>query len=181
MKKIVLIIGLLGFSAWAVLRAAEDYASASGGDDSAEVSQQDRMALRAFYTAPPVIPHLVTTSGNHECMVCHKEVLEISGRTTVPSPHLEMTNCQQCHVGLQGFNEEVELDLPETNWVGLQEPEERDRAFDGAPPMVPHRHFFRENCVACHRSDHPNLALRIDHQERSNCQQCHVTDISKEF
>jgi cytochrome c-type protein NapB len=55
-----------------------------------------------------------------------------------------------------------------------------NRAFDGAPPVVPHpvQELGRGNCLACHLSGHAQwegkLAPRTPHPELVRCTQCHV-------
>ena len=180
MKKMTIIVPLSVLCAWGVLTAREGRAPTETEYGASEASSS-RAPLRAYYTAPPVIPHVVTSGNNNECKVCHAKAMKIAGRTSVPSPHLEMSNCQQCHVGRQQFNESAEFILTANSWEGLQEPKNGTRAFQGAPPTIPHRSFLRENCTGCHQREHPNPAVRFDHPERTNCRQCHVTEKGREF
>ena len=137
-----------------------------------------REKLRAFYTAPPVIPHEVTAQrGRKECMYCHKEVLHVGGRTSVKTPHKEFFNCQQCHVqgNLKGKG------FTATTWKGLEEPKKGTRANEVAPPTIPHRLFLRKNCTSCHGANNPDKKLRSPHTERTNCLQCHVPIKKRQF
>lgn len=139
--------------------------------------ENGRSALRAFYTAPPVIPHEVTDQqSNKECLYCHQDVLHIEGRTSVKTPHPKFSNCQQCHV--QGKDMKISV---KTFWQGLEEPQKGSRAFEGAPPTMPHRLFMRKNCLSCHGPDNSDKALRTSHPERVNCLQCHVAQKEVEF
>lgn len=140
-----------------------------------------RAALRAFYTAPPEIPHVVLGQGNRQCAYCHSEVRHIGERTSVRTPHIEMSNCQQCHVGPNVLNEEFEVELTISDWLGLEEPRKGSRAFELAPPTIPHRLFMREDCMTCHDPQQPTTGMRVPHPERSNCMQCHVADESQQF
>ncbi len=136
-----------------------------------------REDLRAFYTAPPVIPHEVTDNrGNKECLYCHNEVLKIENRFSVKTPHPQFTNCQQCHV--QRLKPETPV---ASTWQGLKEPKQGTRAHEVAPPTIPHRIFLRENCNTCHGAKNPNKVMRGPHPERSNCMQCHVKGPRREF
>ena len=140
--------------------------------------EDDRSKLRAFYTAPPVIPHEVTfPRGNKECLYCHKEVLQVQNRVSVKTPHTEFSNCQQCHV--QG-NIENPIKVG-TSWSGLKEPKKETRAHEFAPPTIPHRIALRENCLSCHGPKNPDEKLRTSHPERTNCMQCHVQMEGREF
>ncbi len=130
-----------------------------------------RQSLRAFYTAPPVIPHEVTAQrGQKECLYCHKEVLRVGKRISVKTPHPEFFNCQQCHV--QGDVKREDSSV--TTWKGLEEPKKGTRAHEAAPPTIPHRLFLRKNCNACHGAKNPDKNLRGSHSKRTNCLQCHV-------
>lgn len=172
---IVVAFGALHLTARTVERVAEE------ADATAEKDGMGRDDLRAFYTAPPVIPHLVTSRGSKECLTCHHRVREIGGRVTVKTPHAQFSNCQQCHVGVQSLNEDFAAQTVASSWLGLAEPKEGSRAHDYAPPTMPHRHFLREDCNSCHGPDNPDEALRGTHPERSNCMQCHVPDRAREF
>ncbi len=138
-----------------------------------------RESRRAFYTAPPVIPHEVG-DGDRECLTCHLQEKKFAGRLAMATPHPELKNCQQCHVrgASPEFMGSKQLSV-ETDWIGLKEPTEGHRAHAFAPPMVPHREFLRESCLTCHSASHPNENMRLDHPERVNCQQCHVQDKAK--
>jgi len=137
-----------------------------------------RQALRAFYTAPPVIPHEVTAQrGQKECLFCHKKVLHVGGRTSVQTSHPEFFNCQQCHV--QGIIKEEGFSA--TTWKGQEEPKKGTRAHETAPPTIPHRLFLRKNCNSCHGPKNPDKNLRGPHPERTNCLQCHVQEKEKQF
>ena len=141
----------------------------------------DRSALRAFYTAPPVIPHEIADERDaSSCLMCHQGVMDLGGRVTVATPHPQFGNCMQCHLR-SVVPPWVKPRPVETKWMGLEEPKEGGRAHELAPPTIPHRLFLRTNCLSCHAGDHPNEAMRSPHPERSNCRQCHVADMAKEF
>lgn len=62
----------------------------------------------------------------------------------------------------------------------------RWRAFDGAPPTIPHPVDFMQtnNCVACHSMGvriGDQLATRISHPYMTNCTQCHVESTRPEL
>ena len=55
----------------------------------------------------------------------------------------------------------------------------RTRAFDGAPPVVPHRveHQSAQSCLVCHRDGMQlgsQIATKISHPHFANCLGCHV-------
>jgi cytochrome c-type protein NapB len=57
------------------------------------------------------------------------------------------------------------------------------RAYDGAPPVVPHAvaSLGRQDCLNCHREgmdlEDAGIAARSPHPERVSCQQCHVEQL----
>lgn len=60
------------------------------------------------------------------------------------------------------------------------------RAFDGAPPMIPHPVDFMQttNCMACHGSGlrvGDKLATKMSHPYMTNCTQCHGEAARPEF
>ncbi|MHC4996638.1 MAG: hypothetical protein ACYTGQ_16465 [Planctomycetota bacterium] len=134
---------------------------------------ETRASRRAYFTAPPVIPHAIGGS-DAECRSCHETKREFRGVTSNLTPHPYMVNCQQCHV--KGVSPAyVATGKPVTNtFKGLTAPGKGTRAHDYAPPTVPHRAFLRENCNACHDLSSPRLTMKAPHPERASCAQCHV-------
>ena len=141
---------------------------------------QGRRALRAFYTAPPVIPHEIEKPlDSVDCLRCHAKVTRLDdGRVAMASPHPQYYNCQQCHVQAKMVPSAKE---PATSWHGLDEPTRGERGYLISPPTVPHRIYLRENCLSCHGPQNPDMRMRTSHPERSSCLQCHVPDPRHEF
>ena len=140
-----------------------------------------RAANRAFYTAPPVIPHELYPSSAGDCLTCHREEGTFFGKTSTRTPHPQLTNCTQCHVASRPVFSETEAGGIETSWKGLDSPTEGTRAHLVAPPTMPHRKFLREDCQSCHSHRSPNVTMRGPHPERSSCSQCHVAVENSEF
>lgn len=162
---------------------AEKAPEASPAEAAATQKEKDRKQradLRAFYTAPPVIPHSPSLLRNNDCLICHREIREIGDRTSLLTPHTHMTSCTQCHVSQKAVFGEKAVPV-ETTWEGLKQPEEGDRAHVVAPPTMPHRATLREACLTCHAADSPYVSLRCPHPERVSCQQCHVSEGDQEF
>lgn len=173
---------------------ALEYSDASARDDASvsvpqyeeitdeEAARAQRAALRAFYTAPPVMPHDRSLLRNHDCQYCHSEVREFKSteRLSTKTPHAQMSNCMQCHVAVEAPVGEAAEPVA-TSWQGLEEPGAGDRAHLLAPPTLPHRLFLRENCLSCHSTESPYVFMRCTHPERSNCLQCHVPGLDNEF
>jgi cytochrome c-type protein NapB len=171
------LIATLAFFAAACAGTAVKTTSVPGGAGS----KPDRRAQRrAFYTAPPVIPHEVEDDRDaSSCLGCHEEVNDFGDRVSVQTPHPQFTNCTQCHV--RSVNPLAKAPGLENGFLGLEEPKQGRREHAQAPPTIPHRLFLRENCVTCHGGENPDQAVRAPHPERSNCRQCHVADRTMEF
>ncbi len=146
----------------------------------AEDSRSSRSNLRAFYTAPPVIPHEVDERDSEVCLSCHIDVFDFGDSVTVKTPHPDFTNCLQCHVPAISQYGEIDEEVL-SSWSGLEEPRAIKRAHAFAPPVVPHRLFLREVCLSCHHPDSSREYLRSPHPERVNCRQCHVPDQGARF
>jgi nitrate reductase cytochrome c-type subunit len=134
-----------------------------------------RASRRLYDGAPPVIPHAPL---NIQCIACHTD----TGKEAPPlgfapaNPHgrtegLSATsNCQQCHV----FQREKEV-FAESDFEGLAQTfVKADRLYPGAPPVIPHRVFMRENCLSCHSGPVARPEIRCTHPQRTHCRQCHV-------
>ncbi len=151
-----------------------------GAEKSAASVRAER---RAFDGAPPVIAH---ENFSMTCIECHsaagRHVQDVG--FAPPSPHeatagLSATSrCAQCHV----------FRLTEAVWrandfVPLsQDLRAGRRAAAGAPPVLPHSPFMRENCAACHTGPAAREEVRTSHPERLRCRQCHVQrSITTEF
>jgi nitrate reductase (cytochrome), electron transfer subunit len=155
-----------------------------GGEDpgrqslaSFKSTLDQRAARRAYDGAPPVIPHAVF--GKY-CGACHDDRgVAVAGLGFAPpSPHgltpgLGAARCAQCHV--------TQSDVPPfvaSRFVGLpQEAVPGPRHHELAPPVIPHRVFLRENCLACHGGEAAREELRTAHPERTRCRQCHAEGV----
>ena len=109
--------------------------------ESPVVERGGRAATRAFYGAPPVIPHALDSQEVRDCLRCHRQVTRLEdGRVAMQTPHAELSSCLQCHVSqLPSSTRPVA-----STWVGLEEPQRGQRWFWTSPPTVPHRRFMRE-------------------------------------
>jgi len=159
---------------------------AEGGDERVEVpgregamktAAHERARRRAFDGAPPVIPH---ESFGAECASCHGQrgvhVPELG--FAPPSPHAAtpglslLSRCTQCHV----FAETTGVFVASSFAGRPQDLRRGERAYEGAPPVVPHAAFLRENCLACHSGPAAREEIRTTHPERENCLQCHALE-----
>ncbi len=155
-------------------------------DPVVQTSAQKQEALvarskrRAFAGAPPTIPHSVQEKDPAACMACHSGGAKIAQLRAPAMSHREFAMCTQCHAMEKSENAEVGAlgALPENSFVGLGEYPSGQRAYEGAPPTIPHGVFMRENCASCH-GVHGEKGVRSTHPGRQSCQQCHAA--SAEF
>ena len=146
--------------------------------DDIAVQRQKRDDLRAFHTAPPVIPHEAYANDPAECAYCHSDIRDTPHGTTLITPHIEFHNCAQCHVRAASHLGSPVI-TSGNSFQGLKTPYDGHRWSEVSPPTVPHRTALRENCLTCHASDSPYEHLRTPHPERSQCYQCHVAGSSE--
>lgn len=128
---------------------------------------------RAFYGAPPSIPHTVEerNMGGNSCLKCHENggfVTKYSAYAPV-TPHPEKINCRQCHVPI--ISEDL---FVATNWSRTKGPSIGNSALMTSPPIIPHQIQLRENCLSCHAGPSAPKEIRTTHPNRINCRQCHV-------
>ena len=149
--------------------AVPDHAGAT------KTSATVRAERRLFDGAPPVIPH---QNLGAECTSCHTmEGIAVEGiGFAPPSPHAMTTGmslisrCQQCHVFQPGTTPFVD-----NEFAGLRQDLRQGRRLNPlAPPVIPHKTFMRENCLACHSGPAAREEIRTPHPERARCRQCHV-------
>jgi len=148
-------------------------AATTATPDMRRRARELRSSLRAFSGAPPVMPHSMDFGdGQKTCLDCHAQGLVLGARVAHPITHPVLANCVQCHV--EATN--VYLDsAPKTvnEFTGRPSPGRGARAFEGAPPTVPHSFVMRGACLSCH-GEFGYEGLRTDHPARANCTQCHV-------
>ncbi len=144
-------------------------------------SLQDREQLRAYNGAPPVIPHPIEQRNAANCLACHETGFAAGGRVAKPLPHPAYPNCTQCHVEAEStrFPVASRNPLTESNFNGVPAPTGGRRAWEGAPPTIPHATWMRQNCNACH-GVLGDPGLRTSHPWRNNCTQCHSPSASND-
>lgn len=149
-----------------------------------KTSSAVRAERRLYDGAPPVIPHPPL---NITCIECHTD----TGKPSPPlgfapaNPHAGtkgvggLSNCQQCHVFIR---EHSNFQDGGNGFVGLPERFTlADRLYAGAPPVIPHRIFMRENCTSCHGGPAARPEILCEHADRANCRQCHVPVVHREM
>jgi cytochrome c-type protein NapB len=135
-----------------------------------------RAGRRAYAGAPPTIPHSVQERSPSACLACHGQGAQIAGLTAPAMSHKAYSMCTQCHAmqrNESGFVSALGALPPEHDFIGAAEPTHGDRAWEGAPPTIPHPVFMREKCSSCHGT-HGALGMRSTHPARQNCRQCHA-------
>lgn len=156
-----------------------DWAPSSHGSAATPTGFSVRAARRLYDGAPPVIPHAPLKI---KCVACHTD----TGKETPPlgfapaNPHTQTaglysaSRCEQCHV-FRRQDEVLEGLLAESDFQGLsQQFAKAERLYPGAPPVVPHRVFMREDCISCHAGPVARTEIRCSHPQRTSCRQCHV-------
>ena len=142
---------------------------------------KNRAQRRAYDGAPPIIPHAIQTIDVKTCVACHSQESNglIAGKVPPKMSHPMFTNCTQCHVASEGndfLKDPNHAGLNVANsFDGARSPGSGSQAYDGAPPVIPHRLNMRQNCQACHGSGMTN-AIRTPHPQQQSCLQCHATN-----
>ena len=166
---------------------AADKVAVPGREGAEKTTAVLRAERRLYDGAPPVIPHAPLGAS---CVACHNEFgMDVPGLGFAPpSPHGGtagmktqqeggLARCQQCHV----FQQKTEPFVGNV-FVGLPQDLRRGRRlYDGAPPVIPHKTFMRENCLACHSGPAAREEIRTSHPERQRCRQCHVEQLTTSF
>ena len=151
--------------------------------DTAPASEEARAAAitlraqrRAFDGAPPVIPHPIQQNSSAQCLACHANGLMVKDRVTSRISHPHFANCTQCHVPALAPDAITEpallVPIAANSFVGSK-PFPGQRAYDGAPPTIPHPTAMRSDCMSCH-GPAGVYGLRTSHPDRQSCVQCHA-------
>lgn len=134
-----------------------------------------RAQRRAYDGAPPVVGH---ESHQATCTTCHTDTgMMVPNLGFAPAlPHgrdsivADTANCRQCHL----FKTSDELFVDSTFVGAPQVISGGTRLYPGAPPVMPHPLFMRENCTSCHSGPSARPEIICSHPDRANCMQCHV-------
>ena len=155
------------------------------GDGDKRSALDQRATRRAYFGAPPVIPHPVQQQSQAECRACHEFGMRIGDRAAPPYPHDGYVSCTQCHAlaapALPWDPDEQRVDpraVP-NSFRGEKAPIEGRRWTGIAPPSLPHPTFMHERCISCHGPNGRD-AMKSTHPDRQSCLQCHATDASLE-
>jgi cytochrome c-type protein NapB len=154
--------------------ASLEAARSQGPSTAAALSA--RQNRRAFDGAPPVIPHAVAQGDASECLACHANGFQLGSAVARPIPHARLDSCTQCHVVADApFARTPPSDaaIAVNTFAAARVVAEGGRSYAGAPPVIPHSTWMRENCLACHGSAGA-AGLLTRHPERQSCTQCHA-------
>ncbi len=133
-----------------------------------------RAARRAYDGAPPMVPHAVDQLAVPACLACHLDGVRVAGIGAPVMSHPPQTSCLQCHVVMNDPRRGVVTPpLPDSTFVGLSAPQDGARAWNGAPPTIPHTTWMRERCDSCHGTGGLH-GVRSTHPWRQSCTQCHA-------
>lgn len=137
---------------------------------------EKREQNRSFNGAPPTIPHLIEQRSAASCVACHADGVKTATLRIPRMSHEFLENCTQCHVeSSPDFMPAVVF--RDNGFEGLPAPQGGPRAYEGAPPQIPHSTWMRSDCLSCH--GYAGLqGLRTTHPWRLNCQQCHAPSSS---
>ncbi|WP_437629585.1 nitrate reductase cytochrome c-type subunit [Sorangium sp. So ce854] len=139
-----------------------------------EAALERRATRRAYDGAPPTIPHRIEQLGAPDCLSCHESGLRVANLTAPRMSHRRYESCTQCHVVGDDPRPLAETPpAPENSFVGLASPRWGARAYDGAPPTIPHPTLMRSECASCH-GVHGAPGVRSTHLDRQSCTQCHA-------
>ena len=134
-----------------------------------------RRSRRAYDGAPPTVPHPMDEQSSAVCLSCHRQGIRLQGRRAPVISHPEYANCTQCHVSSVDSGATPPVSAA-NDFVGGGSPGPGRRAWDGAPPTIPHRTRMRQACSSCHGTTGAP-GLRTTHPQRRSCTQCHVQDV----
>lgn len=130
---------------------------------------------RAFPGSPSSYAH--KDEGDYDaepdaCLSCHRR-----GTDGAPvTPHPAVPECRHCHLRAKAVGT-----FRETTFAPAPAPQRLARALPGAPPPMVHPpSALRVGCLACHGPKATVKALKTEHPERADCQQCHVSRRSTE-
>jgi len=155
--------------------AAPEQVEVPGRPGAVKTAATKRAERRLYDGAPPVIPH---EEMGADCIECHGvEGMALGDEGFAPpAPHdltkglSDSARCRQCHVA-----RETDDVFRANTFVGLrQDLRSGKRLYPGAPPVMPHPAFMRENCLACHSGPAAREEIRTPHPDRPRCRQCHV-------
>lgn len=138
-------------------------------------SLKERAHLRAYDGAPPMVPHPVPQRGGLPCLVCHDKGAIVGDLRAPAISHESYSSCTQCHVPMDGVmtpEEKLAWAADENSFIGITTPGKGARAWDKAPPTIPHSTQMRGRCASCH-GPAGRAGLQTSHPWRQSCTQCH--------
>lgn len=139
--------------------------------------RERRVSHRQYDGAPPVAPHPLDQRNPAACIECHGKPTVVGALEVPQMSHPYYTSCIQCHVSAVGpaswWKTRNEGLSDGNSFQGRGLSGQGARAYVGAPPVIPHTTWMRENCMSCHGPG-GTVALRTSHPNRQSCTQCHA-------
>ena len=175
MRRLSLVAVLVVGTALVSCKYESTQVAVPGRDGAMKTSATQRAERRLYDGSPPVIAH---ENMGADCTECHTiEGMAVPGLGFAPPAPHEITQglsatsrCEQCHVFKQTSGMFVA-----NSFEGLAQNLRRGKRLNTlAPPVMPHKSFMRENCLACHSGPAAREEIRTPHPERLRCRQCHV-------
>lgn len=133
----------------------------------------DRTANRAYDGAPPLVPHPLDQQSAANCLACHRDGIRVGDRVATKISHAHFSGCTQCHVEARHSSPVSEEPFAGNSFSGMSRSGPGLRALIGAPPVIPHTTWLREDCSSCHGLV-ARAGLRTTHPWLSHCTQCHA-------
>lgn len=171
---------------WRSLPSPDLFAPVVQSASDREAAVARRAARRAYDGAPPTVPHPVEQLGVPGCLTCHERGAKIAEHVAPKMSHAPMGSCVQCHVPAEdprvtaaGAAESVapwalpQQVVADNGFAGRGPPGPGERAWPGAPPVIPHTTWMRERCDGCHGVFGAS-GMRSTHPWRQSCTQCHA-------
>ena len=138
------------------------------------------MAAGGPLTLKAVGKNAVERTDDAACYACHAQGARVGQHVANRMSHRPLVHCLQCHAAPppKPF---AHVDFAVANsFTGLPTPAFGERAFPGAPPVVPHSTWMRERCLSCHGGVAGWAGLEVTHRWRANCRQCHASSAKLE-
>lgn len=146
-------------------------------DSLKQEALRERAARRAFDGAPPTVPHPIDQQSAASCLACHGTGWKAGNLVAVRMSHPVYANCIQCHVESNSREPSGNGTPVPNEFVGVVRAGPGERAWLGAPPVIPHPSWMREACASCH-GVLGRPGLRTTHPWRTSCTQCHAPSAS---
>lgn len=159
-------------------------------EDDKKSALATREFNRAYNGAPPTVPHPIEQRSAESCLACHGQGFKSNTLRISQMSHRYLDNCTQCHVERDALSvarssgpwkslpDNLSATASDNLFTGMPAPNGGERAYPGAPPVIPHSTWMRSECMSCH--GYAGLhGIRATHPWRKSCQQCHASSAER--